>query len=142
MSTLLQLPQRLGRQVPHHANDFVHAKRLGEKMAGALPEQLARVIVAWITGHETNRDIGVVGLNASQSLGTIETWHLNVKEDERDLRAVIAAVIEGFLAAACCPHVEPFEVQVLLQRIANEKFVIDNENASALLTVERGTIPI
>src|ERR1700676_3369292 len=98
MSTLLRPPHWFVRQATYGTDKLIHAKRFAEKMAGALPKQIARFVLARIAGHETNRDINVQFSNSVESLRTIEARHLDVEENDRDLAAVITAMIESFLA--------------------------------------------
>lgn len=75
-------------------------------MAGTFPKQVARLVVARIAGHETNRDISLQLSNSVESLRAIKARHLDVEENDCDLAAVIAAMVESFLAVAGGPYVK------------------------------------
>ena len=86
---------------------------------------------AGIGGHETNGHLAVERPNAVQSLWPIEARHLHVEQNDVDLLAVIAAMIERRLAAGRGPHAVAVVFQIELQQVANGRFVIDDENAGA-----------
>ena len=84
-------------------------------MTGTQPQQVTRFIVARIGGYEANRDFNVAGLNSFENVQTIEALHLDIEEDSRNLLAVIAAMIEGFLGVSRGPDMEAMIVQIGLQ---------------------------
>jgi len=104
-------------------------------MTGALPKQIARFVVARIACHETNRDINVQFSNSVESLRPIKARHLDVEENDRDLAAVITAMMESFRAVGRGPYVEALVLQKSLQDIPKCRLVIDHENATTLVAV-------
>ena len=137
MSILLRPPHWFISEMADNANNLVQAKRLTEKMTGALPQQVARLIFAWIASHEANRDIKLQLANAVESLRSVEAGHLNIEENDRDLVAVIAAVIESFLTVGCGPNVKALILQLRLQNMPKSRFIIGNENATRSTAVGR-----
>jgi hypothetical protein len=126
----------LSRQNAHDASDFIHANWFAKKMTGTLKHKVARPRVAWIVGHVTNGDFNGQFSNAVERLRPVEARHLDIKENDRDLGAVIAAMVESFLAGGCGPHVKAQVLQVCLQDMPKCRLVIDNENATALAIFE------
>ena len=135
MSILLRPPHWFVGQITYNPNNLIHAKRLCEEMTSALPQQFARIMDVRVADHETNRDFDIVGSNTIENLSAIEAASFNVEEDNDNLPAVIATMIERFLAVLYRPHMKAMVLQISLQKLAIARFVIDNENAAAVVAV-------
>jgi hypothetical protein len=115
----------VGKGVVDTMSDIVRVKGLGDIIVGAILEGRDGGFHAGVAGHDDHEHFGVDLVHAALQLDAIRAGHLDI--DERQVKALRGHLGERVLGTFGHGDIVAFLAKPLIERVADNQFVIDNE---------------